>query len=91
MKFIDYYDYIPTQEVGDDVYYLCQCENCKMKGADKVKDKLENWFGIKVGGTTKDKKITLKYAQNLGWCVNNAPSVMLKRKGQAKVIPIGGL
>ena len=62
-----------------------------MKGAEEVKSKLENWFGIQVGETTKDEKVTLKYAHNLGWCINNAPGVMLKRKGMEKVIPIAGV
>lgn len=33
---------------------------------------------IKMGETTPDGKFTLKKTNWLGWCVNNAPAVMLK-------------
>ena len=46
---------------------------------------------IKVGETTKDGKVTLKYADYLGWCINSAPGVMLKKKGNKNVIPIEGI
>ena len=62
-----------------------------MKGSDLIKEKLEKWFGIKVGETTKDGKVTLKYADYLGWCINSAPGVMLKKKGNKNVIPIEGI
>ena len=38
-------------------------------------------MGIKVDGTTKDGKFSLKRTNWLGWCVNDAPAVMIKRKG----------
>ena len=35
-------------------------------------------MGIKVGETTADGKFSLKTTNWLGWCVNEAPGIMLK-------------
>jgi iron-only hydrogenase group A len=66
---------------GENVVYLCDCHNCRMKGRDQVKAKIENILGIKEGETTKDGKITLTHANWLAWCVNDAPSCMIKQRG----------
>jgi len=51
---------------------------------------MENMLGIKVGETTKDNKYTLKTTSWLGWCVNDPPGMMLKKKGTDYIIPILG-
>ena len=51
---------------------------------------MEQFLGIKVGETTKDGKYTLKNTSWLGWCVNDPPGIMLKKKGTEYIIPIVG-
>eukprot|EP00825_Cyclidium_porcatum_P027798 TRINITY_DN29_c0_g2_i21.p1 TRINITY_DN29_c0_g2~~TRINITY_DN29_c0_g2_i21.p1 ORF type:complete len:896 (-),score=189.11 TRINITY_DN29_c0_g2_i21:400-3087(-) len=85
-----YYIYVPLRPVGENVFYICQCQNCQMKGSLELEKKMENWLGIKMGETTKDGKYSLKKANWLGWCVNGAPGMMLKRKGTSKIVPITG-
>ena len=43
---------------------------------------------IKIGGTTADGKFSLKRTNWLGWCVNDAPAIMIKKKGSDQVIPV---
>lgn len=43
-----------------------------------------------MGQTTPDGKYTLKRTNWLGWCVNDAPGIMMRRKGQEYVVPIVG-
>lgn len=61
-----------------------------MNGAAELQKKLESHFGIKMGETTKDGKYTLKKTNWLGWCVNDAPAIMLKKKGSDKIVTITG-
>jgi len=41
-----------------------------------------------LGETTKDGKYTLKKTNWLAWCVNDAPAIMLKKKGTDKIVTI---
>jgi NADH:ubiquinone oxidoreductase subunit E len=43
-----------------------------------------------MGETTKDGKVTLMKTNWLGWCVNDAPAIMLKKKGSDKIVTITG-
>lgn len=85
-----YYLYVPLQPQGETTFYLCTCQNCMMKGSVQLQTKLESWLGVKMGQTTPDGKYTLKRANWLGWCVNDAPGIMMRRKGQEYVVPIVG-
>lgn len=40
--------------------------------------------------TTKDGKFSLHPAAWLGWCVNDAPGVMVKKRGTYHVVPMSG-
>jgi len=59
-----------------------------MKDAKGVERKLEELMGVKMGGNSRDGKWSLRKTNWLGWCVNEGPAVMVKRKGENKVIPV---
>eukprot|EP00827_Trimyema_finlayi_P001079 TRINITY_DN135_c0_g1_i2.p1 TRINITY_DN135_c0_g1~~TRINITY_DN135_c0_g1_i2.p1 ORF type:complete len:1240 (-),score=527.54 TRINITY_DN135_c0_g1_i2:126-3845(-) len=85
------YMYIKTEEMGDNIIYACDCLNCQLHGGEEQIARLEKHFGIKMGETTADKKVSLRKAHWLGWCAADAPAVMIKRKGEEQVVPVNGV
>lgn len=75
------YHYFPRKKTADTHVYLCKCHNCMMKGQKKVIEAIEQKYGIKSthGGVSQDGKFTLHTLNWLGWCVNDAPAMMIKR------------
>ena len=59
-----------------------------MKGARQVEERLGKLMGVKVGETSADGRFTLKRTNWLGWCVNDAPGLLIKKKGSDKIIPV---
>lgn len=59
-------------------YHLRVCTNvaCCLRGAYELVDHVEKKYGIKLGETTRDKKLTLHEEECLGAC-GTAPAVML--------------
>ena len=52
-------------------------------------EKLEQLIEVKgYEQTSQDGLFTLKKANWLGWCVNDSPSMMLKKVGTDYVVPI---
>ena len=61
-----------------------------MKGSHELEKKMEKLLKCKMGENSADGKYSLRHANWLGWCVNDAPAMMLKIKGSDKIIPIMG-
>ena len=70
---LSHYHFFPRQAIAKSMVYLCECPNCRMKGAGAVKDFL------------KAKKIPFRLAPWLGWCVNGAPAALVKHMGDPQV------
>lgn len=90
---ISSYHYFPRQHTTDTHVYLCTCHNCMMKGQKKVIETIKEKYGIQNlhGGVSKDGKFTLHTLNWLGWCVNDAPSMMVKRTGTDHIEMMSGL
>ena len=53
--------------------YLCECANCRLRGAGKIKAYLQ------------EKRIPYHNVSWLGWCVTGAPAAMVKHTGDPNV------
>lgn len=61
---------------GEHTIHICCGTACHVKGADRILDRLERELHIKEGGTTLDKKYTLKTVRCVGAC-SLAPIVLI--------------
>jgi len=87
------YHYFPRKHTSDTHVYLCRCHNCMMKGQGKVIEAIKEKYGIQHnhGGVSKDGKFTFHTLNWLGFCVNDAPAMMIKRTGTDYVELMTGL
>jgi len=58
------------------VLKLCRAEACQAAGGDALAERAEAKFGITLGNTTADQRLTLEPIYCLGLCAT-APSAML--------------
>lgn len=54
--------------VAPNVVWVCRTLSCELRGARAVQKHLEKRFGCAVGGTSRDRKFTLKTAECLAGC-----------------------
>jgi NADH-quinone oxidoreductase subunit E len=71
-----FYSLIFRRPVGRHVVLLCDSVSCWMLGADSLRRRLEHKFGVTLGGTTKDGRLTLLPVVCLGAC-DHAPVMMV--------------
>lgn len=71
-----FYNQIFRQPVGRHIIRYCDSVVCYMTGCEKIKKKIEDILGIKIGNTTCDKRFTLLPTCCLGMC-NVAPVIMI--------------
>jgi NADH-quinone oxidoreductase E subunit len=71
-----FYTMFHLKPVGKNVIEICKTLSCKLNGADKIQEKLENILNIKLGETDKDENFTLLPCECLGACVN-APVIKI--------------
>lgn len=65
-----FYEMYNTEEVGENVVWVCRTTPCWLRGSDDVLDACKKNMKIDVGETTKDGKFTLREMECLGACVN---------------------
>lgn len=63
---------------------LCRAEACQSMGGRELQAMAETFLNTKMGGTTADRKITLKATYCLGLCAS-APTMMINEKPVARV------
>ncbi len=62
--------------VGKHIIKVCHGTACHVRGADMVDTAIEEYLGIKMGGTTPDKQYTIESVACLG-CCSLAPVFMV--------------
>nr|AAU14235.1 hydrogenosomal Fe- hydrogenase [Nyctotherus ovalis] len=87
------YHYFPREHTSDAHVYMCTCHNCMMKGQGRLLKTIQETYDINKthGGVAKDGSFTLHTLNWLGYCVNDAPAMMIKRKGTNYVETFTGL
>lgn len=65
---ITFYHDFKTKLQGTHVIKLCLAESCQSMGCDAIKAHLMHKYGIEMGGTTADGRLTLEAVYCLGNC-----------------------
>ncbi len=73
---VTFYSMFDLEPVGKVKIEVCTNISCMLCGSQKIVKHLENKLGVKVGGTTPDKKFTLRGVECLGACVG-APMMQI--------------
>jgi len=68
IRLATFYDSINLEPQGKHVCKVCTGTSCHVNGAEKVLHQLEKDLNVKPGGTTEDKKISLKEVSCMGAC-----------------------
>ena len=63
--------------LGKTRLWVCRSLACMLRGSDGLTAHLCQKLGVKIGGTTADKKITLEIAECIGAC-EGAPAVLVE-------------
>ena len=71
-----FYSMYDQQPVGKHKISLCTNISCMLRGSDAIVKHLQDKLDIKMGGTTKDGKFTLKEVECLAAC-NGAPMMQV--------------
>lgn len=73
---VTFYTMYHQREVAPNVIWVCRTLSCELRGAKHIQDHLEKRLGCKVGGTSRDGKVTLLGAECLASC-GSGPMVQL--------------
>ncbi|NOX19436.1 MAG: NADH-quinone oxidoreductase subunit NuoE [Chlorobi bacterium] len=65
---ISFYSFLNTEPKGRNLVRICQSVTCDMHGKENIVKAIERELGVEIGGTTKDNKFTVEYANCLGLC-----------------------
>lgn len=65
---ISFYAFLNSNPKGRNLVRICQTVTCDMHGKENLTKAIERELGTKIGGTTKDNKFTIEYANCLGLC-----------------------
>jgi [NiFe] hydrogenase diaphorase moiety large subunit len=83
---VSFYSFLHSEPQGRNIVRLCQTITCDMSGKAAVAKALERELGIRFGETTKDKRITLEYANCLGMC-DQGPAMIVNDKVYSHLTP----
>lgn len=83
---ISFYAFLRSEPHGRNIVRLCQTITCDMAGKDAVAKAIERELGITFGQTTKDKRITLEYANCLGMC-DQGPAMIVNDRVYTHLTP----
>jgi NADH:ubiquinone oxidoreductase subunit E len=73
---ITFYNFFSTVPQGRHSVKVCLGTACYVRGSQKVLDKTEKELGIKVGGTTDDRRYSLDVVRCIGAC-GLAPAMLV--------------
>jgi NADH-quinone oxidoreductase E subunit len=65
---VTFYSLFTTEPIGKYIVSICMGTACYVKGARDIVAEFERQLDVKVGGTTKDGKFTLRACRCLGAC-----------------------
>ncbi|RJP61065.1 MAG: NADH-quinone oxidoreductase subunit NuoE [Ignavibacteriales bacterium] len=83
---ISFYSFLTSEPKGRNIVRLCQTITCDLAGKANVANAIERELGIKFGETTKDKRITLEYANCLGMC-DQGPAMIVNDRVYSHLTP----
>lgn len=81
-----FYNLIFRKPVGRHVLFLCDSISCWIMGCERVREQLKRRYGVDLGQTTHDGRLTILPIACLGHC-ERAPAVMLDDDVYGNVTP----
>ncbi len=73
---VTFYSFLNSKKEGKHTIRVSNCISSIMKGSRKIVKDFEKELQIKLGQTTKDKRVTLKETSCIGMC-DMAPAIMV--------------
>jgi NADH:ubiquinone oxidoreductase subunit E len=83
---ITFYSFLTIEKKGKHIIRISNCITADMAGAKKIIKTFEKELGIKLGETTKDKKISLEETSCIGMC-DQSPAALIDGKLVGKLTP----
>jgi len=83
---VSFYSFLHSKPQGKTIVRLCKTITCDLMGKDNIAKAIERELGIKFGETTRDKRITLEYANCLGMC-DQGPAMLVNERVYTKITP----
>ena len=83
---VSFYAFLSSKPKGRNIVRLCQTVVCDMQGKAAVAKAIERELGVKFGETTKDKRVTLEFANCLGMC-DQGPAMLVNDKVYTHLTP----
>jgi NADH:ubiquinone oxidoreductase subunit E len=73
---VTFYSFLTTEKKGKHIIRVSNCITSDMAGGKNIIKSFEKELGIKLGETTKDKKISLEQTSCIGMC-DQAPAALI--------------
>ncbi|MCF7873299.1 MAG: NAD(P)H-dependent oxidoreductase subunit E [Candidatus Omnitrophica bacterium] len=73
---VTFYSFLTTEKKGKHIIRISNCISSVMAGSKRIIKIFEKELGIKVGETTKDKKLSLEETSCIGMC-DQAPAALI--------------
>ncbi|MFH2004272.1 MAG: NADH-quinone oxidoreductase subunit NuoE [Bacteroidota bacterium] len=83
---VSFYAFLSSNPKGRNIVRLCQTIVCDMQGKVAVATAIERELGVKFGETTKDKRISLEFANCLGMC-DQGPAMIVNDRVYTHLTP----
>ena len=83
---VTFYNFFRPEPIGEHIVNVCLGTACHVKGASEILKALEKELGIRVGGTTPDRFLTLSTARCFGAC-GLAPVMMIDDEVYGRLNP----
>ena len=85
---VTFYSYFTMAPKGRHTIKVCMGTACYVRGIGEILNRIQTGFGLKVGGTTEDRRFTLEAVRCLGAC-GLAPVVVVDNDTHGGVTPDG--
>ena len=83
---ITFYHMFTLKPQGKYIVSVCQGTVCHVKGADRIRERLEDRLNVKAGETTENLQFTLQEVNCLG-CCSVAPAMAVNGKAFGRLTP----
>jgi len=85
-SFISFFAFLNSEPKGRNLVRICKTISCDMVGKSALVKAIERELCIEIGGTTKDNKFTVEYANCLGLC-DQGPAMAINDRVYIKLTP----
>jgi NADH:ubiquinone oxidoreductase subunit E len=84
--FISFFAFLNSEPKGRNLVRICKTISCDMVGKTAIVKAIERELDVEIGGTTRDNKFTVEYANCLGLC-DQGPAMAINDRVYMKLTP----